>query len=229
MTAALLILIYTLVSTDGEFTDCHAVWSLVHVLLNLYRIFTQYYRLWSAERQYRVEDVHLARTYFKKFSRMQFMELWHKYEWVLKTEGDCLMEEGKPVEYLYLLWAGEAAIERGEMIIASVSRGQYLGEMAFFTGENASATVRCEQNCQLLRFPLQEIRKLQHSHDHSVKAQAFAMLPSLFCKDMAEKIMENHDAEKNKIVERLNAIRPARMTTASGRLNRAGKRLSTLL
>ena len=46
MSAALLIMTYTLIVTEGDFLDCHAIWSFLHFSLNAYKLLQGYLKLW---------------------------------------------------------------------------------------------------------------------------------------------------------------------------------------
>ena len=71
-----------------------------------------------------------------------------------------------------------------------VKAGQYIGEMAYFTREPATASVRARTTMILLEWDIAEVRHLanHHSHNNPAQAEAFAMLPSLFCRDMANRL-----------------------------------------
>ena len=80
--------------------------------------------------------------------------------------------------------------EPGETFVGEVKAGQYIGEMAYFTREPASASVRARTTMILLEWDIAEVRHLanHHSHSNPSQAEAFSMLPSLFCRDMATRL-----------------------------------------
>ena len=46
MVAALMIMTYTLIVTEGDVLDCHAIWSFLHFSLNAYKLIQGYVKLW---------------------------------------------------------------------------------------------------------------------------------------------------------------------------------------
>lgn len=63
-------------------------------------------------------------------------------------------------------------------------------KQAFFTGELASATVMAGKQTLLIRWNIEEIKKIISTPGRSYKAQAFAKLPSHFCADLARKVKQ---------------------------------------
>lgn len=78
--------------------------------------------------------------------------------------------------------------ESGETLVGTVVSGQYIGEMAYFTREAASASVKASKVMTLIEWDIEEVRHLATHAGHSVQSEAFGMLPALFCRDMANKL-----------------------------------------
>jgi len=112
-----------------------------------------------------------------------------KWEMVDIPEGGELMVKGEPVESLVLIHSGWANVVGPEgKVVAQVGEGQFLGEMAFFTDEAASATIKADGLMTVVKWDLKEVKHHSHSHHHSETASAFKKLPSLFCRDLAAKM-----------------------------------------
>ena len=195
--ASTLIVTFALIHSNGNWLDCHAIWGLIHVIINISRVLKDYYSWFLASRQYSVEDKVLQTEIFENYPSSHFAEIWHKYKWTMKNPGDLIMLQDQPVTKLFLLYMGEAEIIVDDVLVAVVQKGQFLGELSYFTQEDATATVRAKTVCQLISFDMNEVRHGGKSHDHTVKSQALAMLPSLFCRDMAKKMtMDNHHTKQ---------------------------------
>ncbi|BAZ30230.1 cyclic nucleotide-binding protein [Cylindrospermum sp. NIES-4074] len=76
------------------------------------------------------------------------------------TSGTVLIEQGKPVEAVYILLEGTLGIfvatKQGDIVqkeIAKSFKGEILGEMSFVETGIASATVKASENCVLLAIP----------------------------------------------------------------------------
>ncbi|QDZ23539.1 cyclic nucleotide-binding domain-containing protein [Chloropicon primus] len=192
MVAALLIMTYTLIVTDGDVFDCHAIWSFLHFSLNAYKLIQGYATLWIQMRKLKPWDITCREWYFNSFTDQEFLALREYWEWVLLEEGDVLVEEGEEVEYMSMIFQGqgEIRIDGKQSVLAQIGPGSWVGEMAFFTGELASATVCAAKPTLIIRWEIDQIKKLLQLPGRSYKAQAFAKLPSHFCADLARKVKQ---------------------------------------
>lgn len=78
-------------------------------------------------------------------------------EWLHLPSGEALIRRGDAADCLYIVISGRLRVfvERGqaqEEALAEIGRGQVVGEMAFLTGEKASATVRAIRDTDVVRF-----------------------------------------------------------------------------
>jgi small-conductance mechanosensitive channel len=62
--------------------------------------------------------------------------------WQEYAPGEAVVREGEESRALYVIAAGEAAVERGGAEIARIGAGEVFGEMAFLSGAPRAATVR---------------------------------------------------------------------------------------
>ena len=192
MSAALLIMTYTLIVTEGDFLDSHAIWSFLHFSLNAYKLLQGYLKLWYQMRQLKPWDITCREWYFNSFTDQEFLALREYWEWVLLEEGDILVEEGEEVVHMSMIFQGqgEIRIDGKQSVLAQIGPGSWVGEMAFFTGELASATVCAAKPTLIIRWEIEQVKKLLQLPGRSYKAQAFAKLPSHFCADLARKVKQ---------------------------------------
>lgn len=191
MTAAGLIFCYTFVATRNPL-DCHAIWSLIHIAINLAKILQVKLREWHALRLIKPWDREVWQRYFQDFTLSEFVALFYTYEWVILEKDQEIIRQGEPVEYLWLVFDGTLGIFLDDRdtssSIASLRKGQFIGEMAYFTGEHASASVRSTTAAALIRWDMHLVHKKVHTHSHSPEASAFRKLPSHFCRDLTRKM-----------------------------------------
>ena len=189
--AALLIMTYSLIVTQDPL-DCHALWSFFHLSLNVYKLGYAYYKLWSQMRKLEPWDMLCREWFFSSFTDQEFLALREHWEWVLLQSGDVLIEEGEEVTHMSMIFQGQAEIriENKNSVLAQLGPGSWIGEMAFFTGELASATVCASKTTLVIRWKIDEIKKLLSQGGRSYKSQAFAKLPSHFCADLAKKVKQ---------------------------------------
>jgi CRP-like cAMP-binding protein len=92
------------------------------------------------------------------------------------------MKENEPVSHLMLIAKGTAVVQRDGQTLTEIGEGQFLGEMAFFTGDHASATIVSAGPLSVVKWDMLEVKHLSLSRDHSEEAHAFSKLPSMFCR-----------------------------------------------
>lgn len=198
--AASMVVYYTLIHSNGNWLDCHVLWGMVHVGINLFRILYSYYKLASVHNDLTDEERYLREHHLATFSPLEFAALRRNWTFIDIPEGESLMNAGEVVDDLILIHSGWANVLKDGKVVAQVGEGQFLGEMAFFTDEPASATIKADGMMTIVKWKLQEVKKHSHSHHHSETASAFKKLPSLFCRDLASKMKaanEANEARKN--------------------------------
>jgi len=92
-------------------------------------------------------------------------ELEARVDWVTLRRGDVLVTEGDTADALFVLVTGRLRITRrrrdgSEDVVGEVGPGESVGEMAFFTGEPRSATVRARRDSVLVRLTNEEFEQL---------------------------------------------------------------------
>ena len=189
MTAAGLIFCYTFLVTKDPL-DCHAIWPLAHIAVNLAKILQVKVREWNALRQIKPWDREVWKKYFDDFSLSEFVALFYAYEWVVLEEGEEVITQGDVVSHLWLVYDGRLGIflDKADTSIALLRKGQFIGEMAYFTNEPASASVRTTSAAMLIRWDMRYIKRMARSHAHGPEASAFRKLPSHFCRDLTRKM-----------------------------------------
>jgi len=60
--------------------------------------------------------------------------------------GEVLIEEGQPADNLYIVLRGRFVVLVGQSAIAEISRGEPIGELAFFAGGTRTANVVAARN-----------------------------------------------------------------------------------
>ena len=74
--------------------------------------------------------------------------------------GEIILEEGKRNRSIYVIVDGEVEIRRNGHALATLGLGSIFGEMAFLSGEPASATVIATSKTQLLQVEHESILAL---------------------------------------------------------------------
>jgi CRP-like cAMP-binding protein len=138
-------------------------WGVVFVLINVFQL----HRLIRERLNLaRMSDVALLRQGAlagldnAQLSRLVTAGCWRSIE-----PGSRLTQQGKPVEELVLLCAGSAFVEVDDQPVAKLHAGTFCGEMAFISGEPASATVTVQQPVRAFVFDIENLRALGHEDE----------------------------------------------------------------
>jgi voltage-gated potassium channel len=79
-------------------------------------------------------------------------------------EGATLTHEGASGYSFYILLDGDAVVEAGDETVASLSRGDFFGEMAILGDGRRNATVTTTSPARILVMFGTEFRRLQQQH-----------------------------------------------------------------
>ncbi|MCE9521942.1 MAG: cyclic nucleotide-binding domain-containing protein [Alphaproteobacteria bacterium] len=138
-------------------------WDVVFIAINAYQI---YWLVAEGRKFKRMEHAHLLRQgVFAGFSDTQLSRLVTAGTWRLLEHGTVLTREGEPVSELVLICNGQAAVETRGNIVAHLRGGAFVGEMAFVSGNPASATVTVEHTTRAFVFDMEKLRKLVAGDD----------------------------------------------------------------
>lgn len=74
--------------------------------------------------------------------------------------GDALITQGTPGDYVYLITTGTAGVERGDDVVATMRRGDLVGERALVTGEPRNATVTVRMPVTAIRFDRHQFARI---------------------------------------------------------------------
>lgn len=133
-------------------------WDVVFILINAYQI----WRLVADRRALAsLAEVQLLRQgALAGFDAVQLACVLKTGAWRDFEPGTRLTEEGKPVSDLVLICDGQASVETGGEEIANLRGGTFVGEMAFLSGNTASATVTVARPTQAFVFDMARLEAL---------------------------------------------------------------------
>lgn len=104
-------------------------------------------------------------------------------------QGAVLTREGHPVGEFYLLCQGHALVEVGNVAIARLAPGSFVGEIAFLSGKPACATVTVEEPARVFAVDPAGLRKLLADDE-----QIAAAMHRCMARDLAGKLRHDGDA-----------------------------------
>jgi hypothetical protein len=177
-------------SLAGGAMHAGIAWDVVFIAINSYQI---YWLARERNKLHQVEDAHLLRRgVFAGFSDAQLARLVTSGSWKNLDPGTSLTSQGEQVQELVLLCNGNAVVKVDDVIVAQLSDGAFVGEMAFVTGNPASASVVVEQPTRAFVFNMERLRKLVHADDSVAVA-----IHSVVGRDLAAKLklQNEHDVQ----------------------------------
>ena len=156
-------------------------WDAIFIAINMFHLL----RLTRERMRVRLaaDDRDLLRTLFDGLDDAQIGMLLNSASWHKAVEGEQLTVEGAPVPALMLIAAGQVAVEVGDQTVARMGPGSFIGEMAFLTGGNASATVTVIHPARVMKIEQARLKTLL-----VIDSQIAAVLHRLLGADLANKL-----------------------------------------
>lgn len=91
-------------------------------------------------------------------------------EQLLFGQNELIIREDEEGRAFHIILTGEVAVTHKGSRVATLSKGQYFGEMALFTGERTSADVVALGECRILRIGGDEFKSLVAMNDQTAQA-----------------------------------------------------------
>jgi hypothetical protein len=156
-------------------------WEGTFALVNIVQIGILIYERRRA--QLTPEEDALRKRMFDQLSVVDFHRLIRTGTWVSTGEGEILTQQGQPVARIVLVtdWATEVRVDG--QIVAYCRQGDFIGEMAFVSGNNASATVVTIAPTRYLMWRFTDLRTLIQKYPDIRTA-----LQSVFNQNLIEKL-----------------------------------------
>jgi CRP-like cAMP-binding protein len=141
--------------------------------------------LWREKRGVRLstEERELHQTRFSQMSLIDFHRFVRAGTWVSAPADTELTRQGQPVVRIVLLSEGAVSVTINGTIVAYCKRGDFVGEMAFVSGNPASATVVTIGASRYLMWNFDDLRLLIERHPDIKTA-----LQGVFTQNLIEKI-----------------------------------------
>lgn len=80
------------------------------------------------------------------------------------SAGEVLFREGDPGESIFVVTSGTLRVARGELFLAELAEGAFLGEGAFFSQERRNADVVAIGDCELLEIRRDDMEELMERY-----------------------------------------------------------------
>ena len=106
------------------------------------------------------EEQFIHEILFSSFSTFEFKKLVHAAEWKESNPGDVLALEGKELNELKFIYAGEVGVYKENRELTKLRDGALIGELSYLQDTSASATVITIQKTKYLCWEKTKLRNL---------------------------------------------------------------------
>lgn len=156
-------------------------WTVVFILINLFHLV-----ILTKERlslRLPEADAPLLRESLSGLSDFQIAKLLRAADWKDYVAGDVLTRQDAPVDALYFLCRGRANVEVSGKFVTYLEKGTFIGEIAYLTGNPATATVTIDEPSRVLAFSKMKMARVVASDE-----QISGIMYQLLGRDLAMKM-----------------------------------------
>ena len=171
-------------------------WDLIFITINLYQL------AWLVRDRMSLrlpeKEGPMLREALSGLDDAQIARLLKAAEWRDFHEGEILTRQDAPVDALYFLCSGRANVEVNRSLVTYLEKGSFVGEIAYLTGNPATATVVIDEPARVLVFSKMRMAKVV-----AADSQINAIIYQLLGRDLAMKmrrtntrrVLEEEEAE----------------------------------
>lgn len=159
ISAQTLLITYNLVM--GNYTIL--MWNCLFLAINLFQVIDLLRKRRPVTLPEEIGDIY--QTTFHEMSKREFLYFWQIGKDRIYQEG-VIVEEGFPQEKVMLILEGTASVMKTGKKIAELTRGNFIAEMSFLSGEPASADVLCESPVKTISWNQDNLRNLKTLNFH---------------------------------------------------------------
>ncbi len=157
-----------------------AFWNGLFVLINTIQVML----LIRERRPIKLTDPleNIYQLVFASLRRREFLYLWHMGN-VNTVQDSIIIQKDKHQKNIALILDGAVEVKSENRLIAQLSRGSFVAEMSFLTGNPATADVKAKGSVKLLSWPQSKLRGLQQ-----INPDLFIKLQNILGKDLTQKV-----------------------------------------
>jgi hypothetical protein len=133
-------------------------WNIFFVSVNVVQVWILFKE--KAGIRFTEEEKELFGTIFREMSPVEFMKILRIGDWETVPEATVLLAKGHRVDRLRLVSNGKVHVNTASGSSTILKDGAFLGEMAFVSGNNSSATVETVSPTRLLSWKFEDLKTL---------------------------------------------------------------------
>jgi Cyclic nucleotide-binding domain len=156
-------------------------WTVLFIAINAVQLSFLLRDRWSLRLP--EQDAPLLRSALQGLSDAQIARLLKAADWLDCKTGDVLTRKDVPLDALFFMCSGRANVLVENVSLAHLEKGSFIGEIAYLTGNAASATVTIEEPARILKFSKMRLAKVVGADD-----QINGIIHQLLGRDLAQKM-----------------------------------------
>jgi CRP-like cAMP-binding protein len=166
---------------SGEDMTAGLGWDLIFIAINLVMLF-----LLVRERASLTlpdKDAPMLRQSFAGLDDVQIARLLKAADWRDAQPGEILTKQDHAVDSLFFLCSGRASVEVNGSFETYLEKGSFIGEIAYLTGNLATATVVIDEPSRVLAFSKMRMAKVTNQD-----SRIAGIIYELLGRDLAQKM-----------------------------------------
>ena len=167
-------------------------WNILFMIINVVQVAIIIRQ--RASVNFTEEEKELHETLFKNFAPFEFMKLMRVGQWLEAKQGETLATEKQAINAVMLIYNGLVGVETNGKEVAKLKDGNFIGEVSFITGGEATATVRALMPTRYIAWPKEAISQLLNRNP----SMRFAM-QAMLSTDLSKKLMHRAPSFHGKI------------------------------
>lgn len=156
------------------------VWNCLFLTINVYQVIDLLRKRRPVSIPEEIQDIYDCG--FHDMSKREFLYFWQIGKETSYQEG-VIVEEGFPQEEIMLILDGTAAVKKKNSKIAELTRGHFIAEMSFLSGEPASADVVCDSPVKTISWSQDNLRNLK-----TLNFELWTKLQNVLSRDLIGKV-----------------------------------------
>lgn len=157
-----------------------AFWNMLFFIINTIQVVRLIRERRPIELPTELND--LYQSIFSSMSKREFLLFWHMGS-IKVICNELMIRKGDHLEEISLILSGSVNVVKDGNCIAQLSRGSFIAEMSFITGEPASADIIVNDNIKYISWDQDKLRSMEQLYpDLLIKIQ------NILGKDLVSKI-----------------------------------------
>ncbi len=137
-------------------------WNVAYLIINFYHVLLILFNKSTVLLPDDIKDIY--KESFTTLSSREFKKIVMTNPYHLYQTGDKIMTEGEITNELFLLLSGKASVIATENEIATISSGDFIGEMSFISKQTASADVFAKNEVVVAYWSHADLNKLEQKN-----------------------------------------------------------------